>query len=57
VRPARTRITIELLPKQAAYIDLLVKTGLYGINRGEVVRRLMTQGIATAIAAGVIPRE
>ncbi len=38
---ARPRITITVAPQVSAHIDTLLATGLFGLNRAQLVERLM----------------
>jgi hypothetical protein len=40
-----------------AYLEDLVKTGLYGRSRGEVAERMVSQGIERLIKRGTITRR
>ena len=47
--PDKTRIVIAGNAQIAAYLDSLVKTGLYGVTRAEVAKTLVTEMIKRLI--------
>jgi hypothetical protein len=57
-RPANgddgVRCDVRPSSDQAAYLDDLVQTGLYGRTRTEVARYLIVQGLERLIQAGIL---
>jgi hypothetical protein len=49
------RCDIRPSSDQAAYLDDLVRIGLYGKTRTEVARYLVVQGLDRLVHAGVLP--
>jgi len=41
----RTRVTVDLTEQEDAVIDMMLRTGTYGLDRADVVRRLIDEGI------------
>lgn len=48
------RCDIRPSSEQAAYLDDLVKLGLYGKTRTEVARYLVVQGLERLVQAGIL---
>jgi hypothetical protein len=49
-------IKLSTTPQAAAYLDMLVKTGLYGKSRSESAERLVARGIEALIQDGTLSK-
>jgi len=49
-------VKLSTTPSVAEYLDLLLKTGLYGKSRSETAERLVTRGIEALIKEGTLSK-
>jgi len=50
----RNRIGISVTPEMRGYLDDIAKTGIYGKNRPEVAKSLISREIERLIREGII---